>query len=184
MKGLLVAAVLLASASTASAGGFVGLGVGTAPGTSGSSGFTADGRTGRLELGYSFGRFAVEGIAARNDLIAPDTYVFNDTMLAVAGMFRLPLSDGFGAYGRFGLQHTSLTWDDDQGPQSDPDFSGGGILFGGGFDFKLPIAAANLSVFVDYTLALSTLTVTGAPEGSQEYGLTTRTWTLGAKLGF
>lgn len=176
---VLVAGLLAATATTASAGGFVGLGIGGSPGTSGDVSLDAQGRSGRLELGYSFGRLAVEGVGSKFDLVAPDGYVYSDTSIGIAGTFTLPLSDGFSAYGRLGLQHTSV--DEDQSVK--PSLSGGGLFGGGGVELKLPLAAVNLGLFVDYTIAHSSLTVDGS-SGQPDYGFTTRNWMLGAKLGF
>jgi hypothetical protein len=180
IRSLFDTAVRIATAATASAGGFVGLGIGTAPGTtSGDQHYLEDGRSGRLEAGYSFGRIAVEGLVSRFDMIGPDGATYTDTSLGIAGMYTLPLTDGFGVFGRLGYQHTTLS-PDDYHPY--PSHSGSGILFGGGAEFKLPLAAANLKLFVDYTIARSSVSPESHPD--YEYSLMTRTWTLGAKLGF
>lgn len=183
MKRVAVTVLVLAgTATTASAGGFIGLAVGGSPGVSSDSHLEADGRSGRLELGYSFGRFAVEGIGTRFDLNTTSDYQpYTNTTLGVAGTFGVPLGSGFGVYGRLGLQHTSLTTDSAQ--RIDQHYNGGGLLFGGGADFKLPLAAANLALFVDYTITTSSLTIDEEP-GVPSYQFTTRNWMLGAKLGF
>jgi len=186
MKRVLLAAILLAAtAGTASAGGFVGLGIGGSPGVSSDSHMEADGRTGRIEGGYSFGRFAIEGLGQRFDAYnTSDFSGYTNTTLGIAGLFRLPLTDGFGVYGRAGFQHTSLSVDDDSAyMRSDQHYNGTGLLFGGGADFRLPIAAANLSLFVDYTIATTNLTIDELPQVAP-YRFTTRSWLLGAKLAF
>lgn len=180
MKRVLLAAFLLAAtAGTASAGGFVGLGLGTTPGISNDDDATADGRSARLEVGYSFTNFSIEGLASRFDLLDKFGTRYSDTSLGIAGTYRVPLSDGFGAYGRLGYQHTGVSLKTAEGAGA----SGSGILFGGGADFKLPLPATNLSIFVDYTIAHSSLRVDGEVD-DEGHGLTSRTWTLGAKLGF
>ena len=177
MKGpVLVAAVLTLTATTASAGGFVGLGIGTSP-AHGVDSFAEDGRSGRLELGYSFGRISVEGMGTRFDMARDDGATYSATSLGIAGLYTLPLSDGFDVFGRLGLQHTTLSPNNQS-----PAHTGGGILFGGGAQFRLPTAAVKLAIFVDYTIARSSVAPETHPD--YEYSLTTRIWTLGAKLGF
>jgi hypothetical protein len=177
---LVVTVFLAATASTASAGGFVGLAIGGSPGVT-EGNWTPDGRSGRLELGYSFGKIGVEGIAHRFDLLSADQQSYSNTTLALAGTFGVPLSNGFGVYGRLGIQHTSVTTDSPS--RIDQHYGGGGLLVGGGADYKLPLAAANLSVFVDYTITTSSLTIDEYPEIAP-YRFTTRNWMLGAKLSF
>ncbi|HUS32136.1 MAG TPA: outer membrane beta-barrel protein [Kofleriaceae bacterium] len=180
---LLVAAVLAATTATASAGGFVGLGIGGEAGVSSDSSLAADGRSGRLEVGYSFGRLSVEGLVSRFDLYNTTDYAgYTDTSLGIAATFGVPLSAGFGVYGRGGLQHTTLSVDE-SASRADRHYNGSGLLFGGGFDYHLPLAATNLALFVDYTITTSSLTIDELP-GIEAYQFTTRNWMLGAKLGF
>jgi hypothetical protein len=180
MNRLALAAVLLAAtATTASAGGFVGLGIGTTPGLSGDMSYAADGRSGRLELGYSFGRLSIEGLGSRFDMFRADGYGYQDTSLGIAGKYNVPLGDLFEVFGRLGLQHTDLSSSD----RIREDYSGSGILVGGGFEYRIPLQAVKASLFVDYTVAHSSLT---SPEiyGTTEFSFTTRVWTLGATLSF
>jgi opacity protein-like surface antigen len=184
MKRVLLAAVVLAvTAGTASAGGFVGLAVGGSPGVPEDSHMAADGRSGRLELGYSFGRLAVEGLAHRFDLInTSDFSGYSSTTLGVAATFGVPIGSGFGVYGRGGLQHTQLSVDESSS-RPDRHYNGNGLLFGGGFDFTIPSAAVKLALFVDYTITTSSLTI-DEQMSVPAYQLTTRNWMLGAKLAF
>lgn len=173
------AALLLVagSAPAASAGGFVGIGIGTSPATSGDVSLREDGRSARLQIGYRFGRIAVEGFGAKADIARSDLAPMSWTTLAVSGRYNVPLSDGFEVFGRLGLEHSSV----DQ-KNVDDSFSGNGFLVGGGFEYKLPIAAVGASLFVDYTIERSTLT--SPQRGSMEYGLTSRVWTLGGIISF
>src|SRR5688500_11547917 len=103
--------MVAASASAASAGGFIGLGVGTGAASSGDLALDGDGLCGRLMLGYSFGRFAVEGMGTRDGMVGSGGHEWTGTTLALAGKFTLPLQDNFGVFGRVGLQRTDLSGD-------------------------------------------------------------------------
>lgn len=173
MKCLPVVAILLAGGN-AFAGGYIGLGVGDGVGTSGDFSFSADGRTGRLLAGFSFGKIAVEGSIGRASLMlngrGGDPY--DATQAALAGKYSLPLSDGFEAFGRLGIQQTSVTASNGSGV----DGSGKGILAGGGIEYrsKLPV-----TFWIDYTLANTSLGGAYFNDAS----LTTRQWMIGASLG-
>lgn len=169
---------LLASASAASAGGFVGLGIGTSPATSGDLNLREEGRSVRLQIGYRFGRLSIEGFGAKADLRRQDGAPMNWTTLAVAARLNVPLGDRFEAFGRLGLQHSSVEQDN-----ADSSFDGDGYLFGGGFEYQLPAALIGASIFVDYTVEHASLT---SPQRSSglEYDLTSRVWTLGGILVF
>ena len=167
--------MVAASASAASAGGFVGLGIGTGAASSGDIDIDEDGRSGRLMVGYSFGRFAIEGMGIRYDMVTPDAHEWTGTTLALAGRFTLPLQDNFGVFGRLGLQRTDLSDKD-----YDAENEGTGLLVGAGAQFKLPIAAADVAVFVDYTIVRSSL----SNPSYRDLSLTSRFWTLGATIGF
>ena len=71
--------LVAASASSAFAGGFVGLGIGTGAATSGDFDIDEDGRSGRLMLGYRFGRISVEGMGTRYDMVTPDAHEWSIT---------------------------------------------------------------------------------------------------------
>jgi hypothetical protein len=170
--------LVAASASAASAGGFVGLGIGTSPATSGDLNLREDGRSVRLQIGYRFGRLSVEGFGAKADLRRNDGAPMNWTTLAVAGRLNIPLGDQFEAFGRLGLQHSSVEQD-----QVDNSFDGDGYLVGGGFEYRIPSAAIGASIFVDYTIEHANLT---SPQRSSdlEFDLTSRVWTLGGIIAF
>lgn len=165
-------ALVTASASIASAGGYVGLGIGTPVATSGDTQLQENGRSGRLQLGFSFGRLAVEGLIGRADLAAAGSPV-TFTSLGVAGKYNVPLQDKFEVFGRLGWQHTIL---EDANATS---YSGNGVLVGAGFEYKVNLGVAGGSLFVDYTIERADLTNASDPN---TYGITARVWTLGATL--
>jgi hypothetical protein len=178
MSRTALALVLLAASATAAhAGGFVGLGVGTSPATSGDLSLDEDGRSMRLQVGYRFGRIAVEGFGARAGIAEENGAPYSWTTLALAGRYNVPLGDKFEAFGRVGLQHTSV---DQEGV--DNSFAGNGWLIGGGFEYRLPLAVVGASVFVDYTIERTSLT--SDIRGATEFSMTSRVWTLGGLVSF
>lgn len=176
MTRLALAAVFLAAtATTASAGTYVGLGIGTSPATSGDVSMGENGRSGRLQLGYRMGPLSIEGLGGRADLARADGASYEWTTLGVAGRLSHALGSGFEIYGRLGYQHTSL-----EQPGGYDTFAGQGLMFGGGFEYRLNLLVASGSLFVDYNVQRSTLDRAGSP--SMQYDLTSRVWTLGAIL--
>ncbi len=153
MRLAVIAAVLTATASVASAGPYLGLGVGPAAGVSGGDGeygpgsFQGAGRSYRLLGGYRLGRLAVEASITGQDF-AYNTSTFAGRELAVAGVYHHALGSGFEAYGKLGVHRTSLTRDADLRIY---DVSGEGLLVGAGFALRLDAILASGSVFVDYT---------------------------------
>lgn len=178
MSRTALALVLVAAwGSAASAGGFVGLGIGTSPATSGDTSFNEDGRSGRIEAGYRFGHFSIEGLGSRAGVTwggADLPYTW--TSIGLAAKYNLSLDKQFELFGRAGLQHTSF----DQNQGSD-ESGGSGILVGAGAEFR-PGLGADLAIVVDYTIEHSTLTSPDYP--GSEWGLTSRVWTLGVTIGF
>ena len=176
MTRLALAAVLLAAtASSASAGTYVGLGIGTSPATSGDVSMMENGRSGRLQLGYRLGPFSVEGLASRADLARADGASYSWTTLGVAGRLSHGLGSGFEVFGRLGYQGTRVHQD-----AGFDTYQGKGMLFGGGFEYRLDLFLAKGSLYVDYTVQRSDLAREGV--NGMEYGLTSRVWTLGAIL--
>jgi hypothetical protein len=179
-RTVLALVLVAASTSVASAGGFAGLGVGTGAASSGDTSLDENGRSGRLMLGYRFGRISVEGIGMRYGLVDwNDRSSSTSTTLALAGRFNFPLQDKFEVFGRLGLQRTSIS-----GDTGAADASGSGYLIGGGAEFRLPVAVAAISVFVDYTIQHTSLDGAIGPTTYLESGLTSRIWTLGALVSF
>jgi hypothetical protein len=178
MSRTALALVLVAASSSAAfAGGFVGLGIGTGAATSGEFNLDENGRSGRLDVGYRFGRISVEGLGSRYGMFSPDGHEWTGTTLAIAGRYNFPLGDGFEVFPRLGLQHTDI-----QGNVYHEDMVGSGFLVGGGAEYRLPLTAVGLSVVVDYTIIHSSLKPFG--EGPTGSSLTSRMWTLGAILSF
>jgi hypothetical protein len=178
MRSLLVLGLLVGTASAAHAGTYLGLGIGTGPGTTGDMAFDKDGRSGRLQLGVSFGHLAVEGIAGKLALTNEDNTAYDDITLGVAGKLNIPLADHFEAFGRLGYQHSFIS------PSQDPNrpsLDGGGLFGGAGFEYKLSLAVTSMSLFVDYTVARSNLT-SPMVYRDQQFGFTTRVWTAGATV--
>ena len=141
--------MILLAASTAHAGGYIGLGIGDGIATSGDFQYNADGRTAKLIGGFAFGKLAVEGSAQRAGVAWPGSAVtLSMTQLGVAGKYSYPLSDGFELYGKLGLNHISLSANGGY-TQVGSDGSGSGILAGAGVEYrsKLPV-----TFWLDYTL--------------------------------
>jgi len=171
---LLVATGLLAISTTASAGGYLGLGLGTPPGVNEEMAMTATpaGRSLRGLGGMRFGRFSVEGALNGFGVVTGrgDQTVYQ---ASVAAKFNLPLGNNFEALGRAGLERTWLNLDDDR-----YNFAGNGFLVGAGFEYRLDLGIKNASVFVDYTIHHATLENTRG-----QVGETSRIWGLGFTVG-
>lgn len=176
MRPLLAVALVAAAASTASAGPYLGLGIGTAASPSGDLEMTSsDGnRTGRLILGNSWGRFSVEGQGSRYS-VYKGRLPYDGSQLAVAGKYSLPLGDSFEAFGRLGLQRTWLNTDANQA-----DWQGNGWLFGAGFEYRFKISTVGASAFVDYQYASTNLV--DQRSTNTERGMGVGLWTLGATV--
>lgn len=104
---LLATALLLATASTASAGSYLSLGLGGDPVLQGELMTAADGGgdggNGRIALGQSFGRLALEGSLSRFALATDDA-----TAAGAHVRLTLPIDGAFGIFGRFGLERVWL----------------------------------------------------------------------------
>ncbi len=179
MKRALLTASLLAAASTsASAGTYVGLGIGTAPAVSEDTNqLDSSGRSGKVMLGNSFGKLAIEGAITKYSMarLSRDVPVpFGDTyQAAVALKLTFPLGNNFEAFGRGGLHHTWLKTPDPVG-----DTDGNGMLIGAGFGYHLNLGVGGGSLFVDYQISTAKLT------GDKfMIDMTTRVWMLGLTVG-
>jgi hypothetical protein len=171
----LLAAGLMAISTTASAGGYVGLGVGTEPGVNDEMATTAVplGRSLRGFGGIRFGRFSIEGALNGFGVVASNHGNRDVFQLSAAAKYNHPLGNGFEVVGRAGLERTWLNLGDDR-----YNFSGNGFLVGAGFEYRLDLVITNASLFVDYTIHHATLTDTRGqvPE-------TSRIWALGFTVG-
>src|SRR4051812_209393 len=106
---LLAVILVAASSSIASAGGYIGLGIGTAPAVGSDvtsiDTLPSDGRSGKLLLGTRWGRISAEGAIQKFDM------TYSVYQASAAGKLNFPLGNGFEAFGRFGLQHTWMNHD-------------------------------------------------------------------------
>jgi hypothetical protein len=176
MKRTLVATGLLAlSTTTASAGVFVGLSVGTEPAISADVEelATPSGRSLRGLGGFRFRNASIEGAVNGFGVI---TGRGEQTMYQASAAFRLnlPIGNEFEGFGRAGLERTWLNVGDER-----YDLIGNGFLIGGGFEYRLNALLANASVFVDYTIHRATLEDARA----NEVGATSRIWAVGFAIG-
>lgn len=179
---LLVATGLVAIfTATASAGGFVGLAVGTEPGVSSEMKgvATPSGRSLRALGGFRFGGIRVGSAAVEGAIngFGVQTGRGDQTMYQASAAFRynLPIGNDFEGFGRVGVERTWLSFGDEQ-----YDLSGNGFLIGGGFEYRLSAILANASVFLDYTIHRATL----VDARGNEVGGTSRGFGIGFTIGF
>jgi hypothetical protein len=172
---LLVSASLVALSTTASAGGYVGLALGTQPAVNDDLEdlATPNGRSLRGLGGFRFGNVSVEG-AVNGFGVVTGRGEHNVYQLSVAAKLNLPLGNGFEAFGRAGLERTWLNLDDDR-----YNMSGDGYLVGAGFEYRLDFVLTSASIFVDYTIHRATL----EDGAAREIDATTRVWGLGVAIG-
>jgi hypothetical protein len=182
MNRAVVAVILVAVAhSAASAGTYLGLGIGTSAdvGVSNATGTPFEqggGRSERFIIGQRFGRLSIEGAGTRYGLLhqlAP----YDGTSLAVAAKLSLPLGNNFDVFGRGGLQRTWLS--DSQNTPNTMSYSGNGYLLGAGFEYRFDAAVlGGGSIFVDYERNQSSFS---ASNGRPFDGIASM-WTLGLTL--
>lgn len=172
---LVLATSLIAFSSTASAGTYLGLALGTKPGVSDDLDrvATPDGRSARFLGGFRFGNVSLEGaingFGVRTGLGDHTVY-----QLSAAAKLNLPLADGFELLGRGGLERTSLDLGDDR-----YNLSGNGFLVGAGFEYRLNLGVTSASIFVDYTIHHATL----EDSRPNQIDATSRIWALGFTVG-
>ena len=170
----LVAAALLAISTTASAGGYLGIGLGSTPSVN--DGFDSIAKPfGRSLRGLAGLRFANVSVEAALNGFNVTTQRGDQTVYqgSVALKLSLPLGSGFEGFARGGLERTWLSFDD-----STFDFTGDGFLVGAGFEFRLNAILADASIFVDYTFHKATLDNT---QGSVD--TSSGMWGLGLTVG-
>ncbi|MBA3459519.1 MAG: outer membrane beta-barrel protein [Deltaproteobacteria bacterium] len=170
-RALLGMALLLGSTQAAVAGPYLGLAVGPSPALDSSApGVEATGRAARLLGGYRFGRIGAEASVTASDMAwgnQPPDYDGRQYMLA--GKYNLPLGDGFEAFGKVGILSTTVASDRES-------WSDTGFLIGAGFEYKLKVPIAPISVFVHYELSRTDFE-------QDDWDLTSRQWMLGFTLG-
>ena len=176
-RAALALALVAATSSVASAGRYVGIGVGTNAVYEGTDKLSEDGRSARLLGGMRWGRISAEGqlsgfglaLADRSGATPMDAY-----QLSIAGKYNVPIGDRFEVYGRAGLMHAWAS-----GELDVYDVSGNGFLLGAGFEYRVTTGIASGSLWVDYQVNKATLT------GDRfEFDATMRQWTLGLSVGF
>ena len=176
-SALLLATGLLAISSTASAGGYLGLALGTQPGVNDEMAKDVgnpSGRSLRALGGIRFdNNFSIEGALNGFGVIAPSRGDQTAYQISVAGKLNLPLGDNFEAFGRLGLERTWLDVGDDR-----YNWSGNGFLVGGGFAYRLDAVLNHAALFVDYTIDHATVENTRAKRDE-----TARIWGLGFTIG-
>lgn len=167
---LLAASLLAATATTASAGSYLSLGLGGDPALQGDLRAAADGDgeggNGRLALGQSFGRVALEGSVSRFALGLEEA-----TAAGVHVRLTLPIDGAFGAYGRVGLERVWLGAEDDLMGDTTAD----GLVGGLGLEYRLKAPLLGEAAIWGEVSEDRIETATG--EGG------VRLWTLGLSVG-
>jgi Outer membrane protein beta-barrel domain len=179
MKRALVATGLLAmSASTASAGGYLGIALGNQPAVNEEMETKANaipvGRSLRGLGGYRHGNLSLEGTL---NGFGVSTGRGDRTVYQLSGAFKLnlPLGNDFEAFGKVGLERTWLNVGDER-----YNLTGNGLMGGAGFEYRLTRILANASAFVDYTIHHATL----KDARNNTVDETSRIWALGLAYGF
>jgi len=177
---LVIAAATLALGHVASAGTYIGLAVGPSLDISGDTAFKSTDRDGKLLFGLSFGPLAIEAGALRGSLAQTDGgRGYDVTQLSISAKYDFPLAEGFEAFGRAGLQRTSLS-SQSSADMGAADADGTGLLLGAGIEYRINLIATQASLFVEYDFASTKL---NGPEFSN-VSLQTRGFLLGATVGF
>jgi hypothetical protein len=175
MSRLAAAAVTVAAmTSVASAGTYVGLGIGTSPDGNMGQYETVEGagRSGRLMLGTRFGKLAVEGQGSRFNMLFSGSE-FETTQLGVGLKLNIPLGNNFEIFGRGGVQRTWLNF---MGTEDRFDAAGNGWLGGLGVEYRLSLGVTSASIFMDYQRSSTTVENGQMAELDSVAGM----WTLGA----
>jgi Outer membrane protein beta-barrel domain len=185
MKRAGLAVVTLAALTgSASAGTYLGLGIGTSPAVSEQTDRLESGsRSGKLLLGTRFGNVAVEGSLGGFDMLIADQAgtlkTFGSTyQAAIAGKLSVPLGNNFEAFGRAGIHHTWIDTDVDANA-----VSGNGLLLGAGIEYRLNLIVGQGSIFMDYQYSRATLEGTDKFVGNKAFDSSYRMWTLGLTVG-
>jgi len=177
MRALLVAAFVLSS-GVASAGTYIGLGVGTGGNVSDSADarYRADGRSARGVLGYRIGPFSIEGMYSGYgyvDANAAGTGQFDSRSVQLAGKYNYALGNNFELFGRLGLLRTDLTAVDSQVTTT-----GTGYTFSLGVEYRVDLLLTGFGVYVDYTRNQASFDTNSGTQLDQ----TASMWTAGVNL--
>lgn len=167
-----VAVVFAASTSVASAGTYLGLGIGTsADGNLGDSGTVEGaGRSGRLLLGARMSKLSLEGQASRYDL-AFQSSLYASTQVGLGLKLSIPLGNNFELFGRGGVQRTWLNHE----PGMTYDVAGNGWFGSAGVEYRVNLGLTAASVFMDYQRSSTDFTTERMTEIEGAAGM----WTLG-----
>jgi hypothetical protein len=177
MRLCVVAAVIAASTSVASAGTYLGAGIGTSASLGGDHGrYAPDGRSGRLIVGFGFGRIGVEANATRYGLENAGVS-WDATTVAAALRVAFPIGYNFELFGRGGVERTWLTTGGNA-----PEPSGNGWLLGAGVDYKVNLGITGGAIFIDYTHNDTGFSFTDAHAQRATFDQTAGMWTLGLTL--
>lgn len=164
-RAIVVGAVLAATTDAASAGTFLGLGIGPDANVSDMQAVEPGGRSARLLGGYSFaglpiGTLSIEASITGQSLLFRTAIggEYNAKEFGLAAKYSYPLGFNFEVFGKAGVHHTTVTHDD-PGNQGDTfDRSGSGLLVGIGSEFRFKLGPTRgASLFVDYTHYMATL---------------------------
>lgn len=169
-----ILAVTLGSAASASAGGYLGMALGTQPSANDELKTVAKpfGRSLRGLAGLRFANVSLEAALNGFDVSTQrgDQTVYQGS---VGLKLNIPIGSGLEGFVRGGIERTWLSLGD-----STFDFTGDGFLIGGGFEYRLNAILADASIFVDYTYHKSTL---DNDRGSVD--ATSGMWGLGVTVG-
>jgi hypothetical protein len=177
MRSLLLAVIVL-STGTASAGTYIGLGVGTGGDVndSANASYHADGRSARGVLGYRIGPFAIEGMYSGFGYVnanAAGTGQFDARSVQLAGKYSYALGNDFELFGRLGLLRTDLTSRD-----SATTTTGTGYTFSLGVEYRMDLLLTGLGVYVDYTRNQASFDTAAGAQLDQSAAM----WTAGVDL--
>lgn len=171
--------VVAAVGTAASAGTYVGLGIGSSSvSDNGANDYVPDGRSARLMVGMRFGNISAEAAYTGYGLVKQNSgNSFDSRGLSAALKLSIPLGNNFEAYGRGGLMRTWLTLPGDAKPAGLTSYSGDGYTVSAGFEYRLNLVLAGASLFVDYTR--NTATLSADMPGYQPLDQSASLWTLG-----
>lgn len=158
-RAIVVGSVLLATTGAASAGTYLGLGIGPDANVNGISDIGSGGRSARLLGGYAFGGLKVGTLGLEASLTG-QSLAYNNNIrgtfdakeIAIAAKYNYPLGYQFEVFGKLGVHHTWLTHANPGQFGDAYDRSGSGLLFGVGAEYRLSVGPVKAgSLFVDYT---------------------------------
>jgi len=147
--------VCLAISGTASAGGYLGLSLGTQPGANDefeSQIGQPTGRSLRGLAGLRFGNVSLEAAINGFDVITVHFGERTAYQASASLKLNLPIGNDFEVFGRIGAERSWLKLAD-----NGFDFTGDGFVAGGGIEYRLNAVLANASIFLDYNVHHSTL---------------------------